>query len=103
MRYVIVVERCGNGYSAYAPDLPGCVAAASTKIETGELMREAIELHLADMKATGQAVPRPSASSRLVQISKSAPLPVLKPVPKATTTNRNKRQKSSSTRKPVSK
>ena len=50
MRYAIVVERAVNNYSAYVPDLPGCVATGATMEETEQLIREAIELHLAGLR-----------------------------------------------------
>ena len=46
MKYLVVVERGKEGWGAHVPDLPGCVAAASTLEETRELMREAIEFHV---------------------------------------------------------
>jgi predicted RNase H-like HicB family nuclease len=54
MRYSIIFEKSATGYGAYVPDLPGCIATAATLVETRQLVREAIELHLADMLATGQ-------------------------------------------------
>ena len=42
MKYVVIIEETGNGYSAYLPDLPGCVAAGDTRAETEELIREAL-------------------------------------------------------------
>ena len=53
MKYVIISEKTDNGYSAYAPDLPGCIAAADTKIEVEELIREAISLHLESLHEHG--------------------------------------------------
>ena len=44
MKYAVVIEKTGNGYSAYVPDLPGCIAAADTLAETEELIREARHL-----------------------------------------------------------
>jgi len=46
MEYAVIYEKTATGYSAYAPDLPGCIAAGRTLRETEKLMREAIELHL---------------------------------------------------------
>jgi predicted RNase H-like HicB family nuclease len=56
-RLLVVVEPTGTGYGAYAPDLPGCIAAAVTREETEELMREAIAMHLDAMRAAGDPVP----------------------------------------------
>jgi len=51
---VIVIERAGENFSAYAPELPGCVATGSTEKETEENMRGALELHLKGMQEDGQ-------------------------------------------------
>ena len=68
MRYLVVVENGPTSYGAYVPDLPGCVAAGETKDEALSLIREAIELHLEDLKGTGQPIPAPTSSSELVEI-----------------------------------
>ena len=60
--YVVVIE--GDepvGFSSYSPDLPGVVAAGSTREETETLMREAMTEHIAILRETGQAVPEPTA------------------------------------------
>jgi predicted RNase H-like HicB family nuclease len=70
-RYAVVIEGEEGSYSAYAPDLPGCVAAGETTNEVRRLMREAIELHIRGMIEDGQPVPEPStveAYCELVQI-----------------------------------
>ena len=68
MRYLVVVERGPTSYGAYVPVLPGCVAAGDTKEEVLSLIREAIELHLEDLKKEGQPIPAPSSSSELVEV-----------------------------------
>ncbi len=60
MRYTIIIERGPQNFSAYAPDFPGCVAAADTEEETVSLMKEALELHIEDMRQRGEAIPQPS-------------------------------------------
>lgn len=67
MNYLAIIEDDRDGCSAYVPDLPGCVAAGDTEEEVRRLIREAIDLHLADMRATGQEVPRPTARADYVQ------------------------------------
>ena len=57
MRYAIVIENAGTNFSAYVPDLPGCVAAGETIEETERLIREAIELHVQGLREDGLAVP----------------------------------------------
>jgi predicted RNase H-like HicB family nuclease len=61
MRYAVIFEKSSTGYGAYVPDLPGCIATADTVDETRRLIREAIELHLDDMRATGQLIPQASS------------------------------------------
>ena len=58
MRYLILVEKSATGYSAYIPDLPGCVATGSTKEETKRNIRDAFRFHLDGMKVDGE-VPEP--------------------------------------------
>jgi predicted RNase H-like HicB family nuclease len=63
-RYAIVIEGDDTtNYSAYAPDLPGCVATGATVEETEEAMRHAIEFHLEGLRAEGEQVPEPTAVS----------------------------------------
>ncbi len=59
MRYAAVFERTETGYSAYVPDLPGCVTAGATLEETAQLMREAIGFHLDGMREDGEPIPEP--------------------------------------------
>lgn len=61
MQYVVIIESGQNSYGAYVPDLPGCVAIATTKEEVLELIREAIELHLESMREEGISIPEPSS------------------------------------------
>jgi predicted RNase H-like HicB family nuclease len=60
MRYTIILEHGPNNFSAYAPDFPGCVAAANTEAETIALMKETLELHVEDMRERGEPIPQPS-------------------------------------------
>jgi predicted RNase H-like HicB family nuclease len=68
VQYTIVIEKGDGSFSAYVPDLPGCVAAGDTIEETEALMREAIEFHLERMIEDGIPIPRPSDSIRQVEI-----------------------------------
>lgn len=70
MRYAIVLERGPTSYGAYVPDLPGCVAAAETRDEALQLIREAIEFHIEEMEADGMPVPEPSSNAEYVEIAK---------------------------------
>jgi predicted RNase H-like HicB family nuclease len=68
MRYAIVVERAENNYSAYVPDLPGCVATGATIEETERLIGEAIKLHLTGLREDGLPIPQPSSRVDYVEI-----------------------------------
>ncbi|MBA2617019.1 MAG: type II toxin-antitoxin system HicB family antitoxin [Rubrobacter sp.] len=68
MRYVVVVEQGENGFGAYVPDLPGCVAVGETKEEALRLIGEAVELHLESLREDGLPIPGPSSSSEYVEV-----------------------------------
>jgi predicted RNase H-like HicB family nuclease len=68
MRYLVVLEQGPTSYGAYVPDLPGCVAAADSRDEALRLIREAIELHIEDLKQSGQPVPPPSSTGELIAV-----------------------------------
>ena len=61
MKYAVVIEKTGNGYSAYVPDLPGCLAAAETRDEVCTLIREAIQLYIEALEEDGLPVPEPQS------------------------------------------
>ena len=69
MRYAIVIENAGPNFSAYVPDLPGCVATGKTLDEVEREMREAIEFHLDGMRQGGVPIPPPSSAVRYVDIA----------------------------------
>jgi predicted RNase H-like HicB family nuclease len=68
MRYAVIYEKTPAGYSAYVPDLPGCVAAGATFSETAELIRGAIELHLETMREDGDPIPEPTTVAEYVAV-----------------------------------
>ena len=68
MKYVAIIEETGNGFSAYLPDLPGCVAAADTREETENLIREAVTYHLEMLRESGHHIPVPRTSAQLVEV-----------------------------------
>ncbi len=68
MRYLVVVEEGPTSFGAYVPDLPGCVAAADTRDEALALIRDAIELHIDELRQSGEPVPPPSSTSEVVEI-----------------------------------
>ncbi len=59
-RYAVVIEKGSNNYSAYVPDLPGCVSTGRSLEDVTRNIREAIELHLEGMRAEGLPIPEPS-------------------------------------------
>ncbi|MDH5537715.1 MAG: type II toxin-antitoxin system HicB family antitoxin [Betaproteobacteria bacterium] len=69
MRYAIVIEKGEGNYSAYVPDLPGCVAVGDTIEEVEREMQEAIEFHLEGMRADGQPIPEPSSRVEYVEVA----------------------------------
>lgn len=68
MRYLVIVEKGPNSFGAHVPDLPGCVAVGETREEVLALIREAIELHLEDLKQGGQPIPAPASTGEVVEI-----------------------------------
>ncbi|HXT10201.1 MAG TPA: type II toxin-antitoxin system HicB family antitoxin [Candidatus Angelobacter sp.] len=68
MRYTIIIERGEQNFSAYAPDFPGCVAAGGTEQETISLMKEALAMHIEDMRQRGEPIPQPS-QAREVEVA----------------------------------
>ena len=60
MRCTVLIETSPKNFSAYAPDFPGCVAVAATEQGTLALMKEALEMHIEDMRERGETVPEPS-------------------------------------------
>lgn len=68
MKYLIVIEQTGTGFSAYSPDLPGCAATGATREEAEREMKSAIAFHVEGLRAEGMTVPRPSSSSSYVEI-----------------------------------
>jgi predicted RNase H-like HicB family nuclease len=69
MRYAVVIENAGSNYSAYVPDLPGCVATGATVEEAERCIREAIEFHLEGMRNDGAPIPPPSSRVEYVEVA----------------------------------
>ena len=69
LQYLIVIEKTATGFSAYSPDLDGCVATGATKEDVERNMHDAIEFHLEGMRQEGFRVPQPSAYSTYVDIA----------------------------------
>ena len=69
MRYAIVIEKGERNYSAYVPDLPGCVATGKTVDEAKSEIRDAIALHLEGMREDGEPIPLPSSRVDEVEVA----------------------------------
>ena len=69
MKYAVVIEQAGSNYSAYVPDLPGCIATGATLKEVENEIREAIRFHIDGMKQDGLAVPPPSSAVEYVEVA----------------------------------
>ncbi|MCY3970990.1 MAG: type II toxin-antitoxin system HicB family antitoxin [Acidobacteria bacterium] len=69
MDYTVIIEKAGDNYSAYVPDLPGCVGAADTPEEVLALMKDAIEFHLEGLRRDGDPVPAPQTTAAQVHVA----------------------------------
>jgi predicted RNase H-like HicB family nuclease len=67
-KYLVVIEETGTGYSAYSPDLEGCVSTGRTREEVERNMHEAIEFHLEGLRLEGFQVPQPHSYSTYVEV-----------------------------------
>ena len=69
MKYAVVIEKATSNYSAYVPDLSGCVATGATVKETEREIRAAIEFHLQGLRSEGYEIPNPSSSVEYVEVA----------------------------------
>lgn len=69
MRYAIVIEKAEGNYSAYVPDLPGCIATGTSEAEVEKLIQEAIEFHVSGMREDGLVVPQPTSKVEYVDVA----------------------------------
>ena len=67
MKYAVVIEKGDQGYGAYVPDLPGCVAVGSTFEEVEKLIGEAIPFHLQGMRLNGETIPLPTTRVEYIE------------------------------------
>jgi predicted RNase H-like HicB family nuclease len=67
-KYLVIVEETETGYSAFSPDLPGCVATGKTRDEVEQSMREAIQFHLDGMREDGDPIPVPHSYSTYCEV-----------------------------------
>ncbi|MBA2692241.1 MAG: type II toxin-antitoxin system HicB family antitoxin [Rubrobacter sp.] len=71
MKHLILIEPTGTGFSAYSPDLPGCVSTDATREEVERNMRDAVEFHLEGLREEGYDVPKPDTSSAYIEVEAS--------------------------------
>ncbi len=71
MKYAVIIEKATNNYSAYVPDLPGCVATGKTREETAQNVREAIAFHLEGLREDGLPIPEPQTFAEFVEVQVS--------------------------------
>jgi len=69
VKYAVVYERTPRNWSAYVPDLPGCIAAGATRTEVERLIEEGIRLHLDLMRERGEPIPEPATGVGLVDLA----------------------------------
>lgn len=68
MGFLIVIEKANGNYSAYSPDVPGCVATGSTRADCAKSMQEALASHLAELHRDGEPIPRPVTTAEYVTV-----------------------------------
>lgn len=69
MKYLIVIEQTDTGFSAYSPDVPGCISTGNTREEMEKNMRKAIEFRIKGLRVDGEEIPQPSSSSSYVEVA----------------------------------
>ncbi|MCT0231904.1 type II toxin-antitoxin system HicB family antitoxin [Synechococcus sp. CS-1327] len=69
MKYAVVIEEAGENFSAYVPDLPGCIATGDNASEVEQQIREAISFHLDGLRQDGMEIPEPSCAVGYVELA----------------------------------
>jgi len=68
-RYLVIIEESTTGFSAFLPDLPGCIATGTTRDEVENAMRAGVEYHLEDLRESGEPVPPPRSTATYVEVA----------------------------------
>ena len=68
-RYLVIIEKTATGFSAYSPDLPGCVATGRTRKEVEQEMHDVIEFHIEGLRLAGEAVPEPQSQASYCEVA----------------------------------
>ncbi len=69
IKYLVIIEKTATGYSAYSPDLPGCIATGSTQREVKQNMSEAIRFHLEGLRLENYEIPMPTNHAAYIQVT----------------------------------
>ncbi len=67
-KYLVIFEKADGNYSAYSPDIPGCIATGVTRKEAEKNIREAISFHIEGLKEDGLPVPEPSSFTQYIEV-----------------------------------
>ena len=67
-RYLVIFEKAGDNYSAYSPDIPGCIATGSTRNEVENNIREAISFHIEGLVKDGLPLPEPDSFTEYIEV-----------------------------------
>ena len=67
-KYLVIYEKTGTGYSAYVPDLPGCITTGRTLEETAHSMQEAIDFHMEGLREDGLPIPEPTTAADYIAV-----------------------------------
>jgi predicted RNase H-like HicB family nuclease len=70
-RYLVIIEKTDTGYSAYSPDLPGCVATGNSRKEVEQQMHDAIEFHIEGLRLAGEKIPDPQSQASYCEVEVS--------------------------------
>ena len=68
-RYLVIIEESATGFSAFLPDLPGCIATGATRDEVQNAMQEGVEFHLEGLRESGEPVPPPRSTATYVEVA----------------------------------
>ncbi len=98
-RYLVIIEKTATGFSAYSPDLPGCVATGSTRKEVEQEMHDAIEFHVEGLRLAGEEVPDAKLEERAKRADRNAFNKFMAGVPDVEPEEFDKLPKNSKTRK----
>ena len=67
-KYLVIFEKAGDNYSAYSPDIPGCIATGATRNEAEKNIREAISFHIDGLKEDGASLPEPVSFTEYIEV-----------------------------------